>query len=239
MEIVLDARLLRAVLEAERGGAGDDLRQAGPLRALARSQLRHDARLASAPDAHTLACRAGCAWCCHFTIDVRAVEVFAILDHLDAGFTPERRAQVLAAARANAAALQGLDDVGRMALNVRCPFLADGTCSIYPVRPQTCRNYHATDAAGCRSSWENPHDLDIDPEFAPGVYQVGGAHVEAFGEVLREAGFDADAYELNAALVCAAEDPDARERFLARLSPFPGLEGTPVPAEFAESLDEA
>jgi hypothetical protein len=29
-------------------------------------------------DAHTLACKNGCFWCCYFTVDVRAVEVFSI-----------------------------------------------------------------------------------------------------------------------------------------------------------------
>jgi Fe-S-cluster containining protein len=70
------------------------------------------------------------------------------------------------------------------------PILNEGRCTVYAARPQSCRNYHATDVAGCRQSYEEPENLDIDPDFAPGVYQAGGAHVEAVSTAMREAGYD-------------------------------------------------
>ncbi len=95
------------------------------------------------------------------------------------------------------------------------------------------RNYHATNAAGCQQSFEHPDDLDIDPDFAPFVYQAGGAHVEAFGTALRAAGFDVEVYELNAAFDAALSDPAARERFEARLPPLYDAEcGYEVPEQF-------
>lgn len=232
MEFVLDFQVLRSILGQERKQARAEIRASGAIHALESSQQRHDARLAGAPDAGTLACRAGCAWCCHFTVDVRAAEVFRILDFVERSFTPEEKARVHAEVRANRAALSGLSEDERVARNVKCPFLNEASCTIYAARPQTCRNYHATDAAGCRQSYEEPGNMDIDPEFAPGVYQAGVAHVEAFSAAMSEAGYDVRTYELNCALDAALCEPGARERFESGLRPFTALGGEDVPAEF-------
>jgi Fe-S-cluster containining protein len=232
MEFSLDIPLIRDILEQEQALARDEIRDLGVLRALVNSQQRHDVRIAAAPDVGTLACCAGCTWCCYFTVDVRAAEVFRILDFVEQSFTPEEKARVYAEVRANSLALRKLGVGERVTRNVKCPFLNEGRCTVYETRPQSCRNYHATSVAGCRQSYEEPENLDIDPDFAPGVYQAGGAHVEAVSAAMREAGYDVNAYELNCALDAALLDPGARERFESRLKPFAGLSGEEVTAEF-------
>jgi len=232
MEFTLDFPLIRDILEQEHARARDEIRNLGVLRALESSQRRHDTRIAAAPDVGTLACRAGCTWCCYFTVDVRAAEVFRILDFVEQSFTPDEKARVYAEVRANSVVLRKLGEGERVTRNVKCPFLNEGRCTAYAARPQSCRNYHATNVAGCRQSYEEPENLDIDPDFAPGVYQAGGAHVEAVSAAIREAGYDVDAYELNCALDAALSDPGARERFESGQKPFAGLSGEEVPAEF-------
>jgi Fe-S-cluster containining protein len=236
MEFSLDLPFIRNILTPERELALDEIRSLGIVPAFVNSQQRHDARIASAPDVSTLACGAGCSWCCYFTVDVRAVEVFRILDFVEQSFTAEEKARVYSEVRANRALLESLDDDERVTRNLKCPFLSAGRCTIYAARPQSCRNYHATNAAGCQQSYEEPGNLDIDPEFAPYVYQAGGAHVEAFSTAMGEAGYDVNAYELNAALDTALSDPAARGRFEARSPPFTRLTGEEVPAEF-DDLD--
>jgi Fe-S-cluster containining protein len=232
MEFTLDVTLVRDLLARERARARDEISDLGALRAFASSQQRHDARIAAAPDVGTLACRSGCTWCCHFSVDVRAAEVFRILEFVEQAFTPDEKARVYAQVRANSAALKPLGEIDRATRNVKCPFLWEDRCTVYPARPQTCRNYHATNVAGCRQSYEEPENLDIDPDFAPGVYQAGGAHVEAVSAAMRDAGYDVDAYELNCALDAALSEPGARGRFESRLKPFIGLRGEQVLAEF-------
>jgi Fe-S-cluster containining protein len=232
MEFTLDVSLVRDILERERNDVRDEIRNFGVFRALESSQQRHDAGIAAAPDFGALACRAGCSWCCYFTVDVRAAEVFGILDFVERSLSPEEKTRVYAEVRANSRAIKNLREDERATRNVKCPFLNEGRCTIYPLRPQTCRNYHATNVAGCRQSYENPQNLEIDPEFAPGVYQAGGAHVEAVSSAMRETGYDVNAYEFNCALDAALTQPAARERFESRLKPFRGLSGEEVPAEF-------
>lgn len=236
MDITLDIPLIRSILDEESTRARDEISARGAGPALVASLARQDLRIAAAPDSGTLACRAGCAWCCHFTVDVRPVEVFAIIDYVEQELPAAEQARVRAQVEANSGLLRGLDDDARVTRNLRCPFLGDGRCIIYPARPQSCRNYHATDAAGCRQSFEEPENLDIDPEFAPGVYQAGGAHVEAFSLAMADAGYDVKAYELNSALHAAWSDPASRMRFAARDEPFAGLAGEEVFAEY-DDLD--
>jgi len=234
MEISLDLAFIRRILAQERAQARDEIQHSGVMRALENSQRRHDEQIASAPDVGTLACRAGCTWCCHFSVDVRAVEVFGILDFVERSFTAEEKARVYAGIRAHSMALKNLDEVERMQRNVKCPFLSDGRCTIYAVRPQTCRNYHATSVVGCQQSYEDPGNLDIDPEFAPLVYQAGGAHVDAFTTAMQAAGYDTNVYEMNCALDAALSDPDSRRRFESKLPPFTRLSGDEVPLEFED-----
>lgn len=238
MEITIDLAAVRKITSQEYRQARAEIAESGPIQAYRQSQQRHDERLGAAPDASTLACKAGCSWCCYFTVDVRPVEVFPILDLIERQFTPREQERVRSEIAANSAVLQSLDEVERMQRNIKCPFLCEGRCTIYAVRPQTCRNYHATDAAGCQTSFEEPGNLDIDPEFAPLVYQAGGAHVDAFSQAMRDEGYDITAFELNTALAVALTQPASiRQRFEAKETPFVGLEGMDVPLEFMEAED--
>ena len=239
MEIVIDFVRVRRLIAQEYQQARAEIRSFGPLQAYQLSQQRHEERLAAAPDANTLACQAGCSWCCHFTIDLRPVEAFRIAEFVAQTFDEQARKRLSARIEANGKITSVLDDMQRMQQNIECAFLVEGRCSIYAARPQTCRNYHATNAAGCQRSFEDPTNLEIDPEFAPLVYQIGGAHVEAFTKAMRDEGYDVDAYEMNLALTAVVEDPQALERFLARYKPFPALEGGEVPDEFTEESDDS
>ena len=232
MEITLDEPLVHSIVADEMQQAGAEIDRLGPVAAYESSRRRHDARLSAAPDAHTLACRNGCFWCCYFTVDVRAVEVFGILDFMARELSSDEQARVLREIEANAAQLKNVSELERMKRNVKCPFLAAGRCTIYEARPQTCRNYHATDATGCRISYEQPENTEIDPDFAPLVYQIGGAHVDAFCTSLQLRGYDTTAYELSAALAAAIADPHARSRFESKQKPFLTLTGSEVPTEF-------
>lgn len=235
MDIEIDIASIRALTAHEYDTTRTDIATIGVYEALGRSQERHDARLAAAPDASQLACKAGCFWCCYYSVDVRPVEVFRILDYMAHELSDEERDRVASEVQANSALLSRLDEEERARRNIKCPFLAAGRCTIYPVRPQTCRNYHATDAAGCQLSYEQPDNLDIDPEFAPLVYQCGRAHVDAFSNALTDAGFDTWAHEMNAALAAAMSDCEAKRReFEAGRRVFPELEGTQVEPEFME-----
>jgi len=238
MEFSIDFSTVRQIAANEYAQARTDIAQRGVVGALQQSLQRQDDRLARAGDARTLACKAGCAWCCYFSVDVRAVEVLNILEFVERQFSPEEKQRVRNEIEANSALLKNLSEEERARRNIKCPFLVSNRCSIYAARPQTCRNYHATNAAGCQKSFEEPDNLDIDPDFAPLVYQAGSAHVDAFSRAMRDAGYDIAAYEFNTALAAASADPSsAHQRFATKQRPFAGLQGSEVPPEFFEAND--
>jgi Fe-S-cluster containining protein len=238
MEFAIDFATVRKIVADEGRQAQSDIHQLGVLPAYRQSLRRHDERLANAADASTLACKSGCSWCCHFSVDVRPVEVLNILEFMQTEFSAVEQQRLRTEIEANSQVLGQLDDMQRMLHNIKCPFLTEGRCTIYAARPQTCRNYHATNSAGCQKSYEEPDNFDIEPEYAPLVYQSGAAHVDAFSKVMQDVGYDIAAYELNSALTAVLADPAvARQRFAARLPVFIGIEATDVPQEFIE-LDE-
>lgn len=234
MEFTIDFAAIRKLAAKECTTATAEIASKGVMIAFDESRLRHDARLAAAADANTLACKAGCSWCCHFSVDARPVEIFTIQSFIDNELSVEQRKRVSEEIAINSALLSHLTDIERVQRNIKCPFLDAGQCVIYSVRPQTCRNYHATDATGCQQSFEEPDNLDIDPDFAPHVYQAGGTHVDAFSKAMHDAGFDVAAYELNTALSAAMADPESRQRFLNKQPTFITLQGTEVPPEFID-----
>ncbi|MDD4701595.1 MAG: YkgJ family cysteine cluster protein [Desulfovibrio sp.] len=84
-------------------------------------------------DGRVPACHAGCAQCCMQPIPVTPLEVLGLHSYVR-----HRLPQAsLAALVARLAVFQGHKE--QMAL--ACPFLVDGTCLVYPVRPVVCRQY--------------------------------------------------------------------------------------------------
>jgi len=235
VEFTIDFVTVRRIVAQETAQARTDIAALGSLAAYRNSLQRHDRRLAEAPDAGALACKSGCAWCCHFSVDVRPVEVLNILEFMHEAFAADEQQRLRAEIEANARVLGPLDEDQRIRQTIRCPFLVDARCSIYAARPQTCRNYHATSSAGCQQSYEQPDNFDIAPEYAPLVYQSGAAHVDAFSRAMQDAGYDIAAYELNSALAEALAQPAViGQRFEARLPVFGTIEGTDVPMEFLD-----
>jgi len=236
MDIELDLDAVRAIIAREYQQARADIDAIGAVAAYEHSRKRHDERLADAPDAAILACRAGCSWCCYFSVDIRAVEALSIMAFVETELSSAAQARIRTEIEANASLLAGLSDEARMQRNIKCPFLTAGRCQIYSARPQTCRNYHATDVTGCEQSFNEPSNLEIDPDFAPLVYQFGGSHVEAFTKALDDAGYDVAAYELNGALAEAMRDPArVRRRFAAKEKTFTAIEGTHPDSEFLDN----
>ena len=84
----------------ERAAASRDLKVADPVSALAASFRRHERILDGAllESGARLACREGCAYCCHFKVDVRADEALIIADFVRTRLDDATRATVVAAA---------------------------------------------------------------------------------------------------------------------------------------------
>jgi hypothetical protein len=139
-----------------------------------------------------LACRAGCAACCHQRVAVLPAEADLIAEHVRV-HDPGRLARL--------AAPRGAHDP--------CPFLdpgdafgvqrgsAGGTCSIYALRPLRCRGLHSRDAAACRKWLDGLQPVGADlTAFALEPIGLMDAALAGLGQALGEAGADTATLEL-------------------------------------------
>lgn len=108
------------------------------------------------------ACSIGCSHCCHQNIPVHAAEEITITEYVDKEFTlidikalTSRLREWFRFVNAHTPNVPTLSqyDVrvfGEQIIKHRipCPFLVDDKCSVYPVRPITCRSFYVAEDPG-------------------------------------------------------------------------------------------
>jgi Fe-S-cluster containining protein len=182
---------------------------------LKKSYEHYDNLIAKAIDESPIkpACKAGCAFCCHYKVEVRAHEMLLIKDYMSKTFTDERIAAVLAEAETNAAIIRTLTPEQHLTTNIKCALLQDNQCSIYPVRPFRCRNFHSTDAAACEQSHNDPGNMEIATGMIEDVAMFADAHTQGFEAATEQTGRDARVYDFTTALLEVFEEPNAPKRY--------------------------
>jgi hypothetical protein len=150
-------------------------------------------------------CKAGCSHCCNARVEAIAPEIFMIAEALGQRSAPER-ADILDRLQAH------LSAPGQEALSWShrqgCPFLENHMCSIYQVRPATCRKGHSADVSACEAHASTiPQHLEI----------VLGAEALQTGTsgAYRQCGFDGAAHELVRSVLLVLLDPSAQARWYA------------------------
>lgn len=122
-------------------------------------QLAHEAMaalsqfiegLVTKPDAPSVACAEGCAHCCHQSVGVTPAEAVAIVEHLQHTNTPSELMNVAARIHEARERAEGLSAQQRHSPQLPCPLLVNHRCSVYTVRPLSCRATNSLDAEQCR-----------------------------------------------------------------------------------------
>jgi len=197
-------------------GEGHTLERAVALgrNAMAGTSKIADGVLAQSPE-RPPACRAGCAHCCHQSVGVTPPEVFAIYDHLRAACTPGELAETVQRLRAADDRTRGMTAAERLSPEFPCPFLEASRCSIYEVRPLSCRGANSLDAGACERTL---HDQDARAALLAGTESIPcylepirAFHAVTAGMQLaldQLHGLEARPLELTAAMRIMADDPD-------------------------------
>ncbi len=190
--------------------------------ALKKSYERYDNLIAKAIDGSTTkpACKAGCAFCCHYKVEVRAHEMLLIKDYISKTFSAEKITSVLAEAEANAVIIRTLTPEQHLTTNLKCALLQDNQCSIYPVRPFRCRNFHSTDAGACEQSHGDPGNMEIATGLIEDVAMFADAHTQGFEAATAQIGRDARVYDFTTALLEVFKEPNALKRYKAGKKTF-------------------
>lgn len=160
-----------------------------------------------------LACREGCAWCCYKTVGTAAPEVLRIAAHLRQTRTPEQLHTIQARIKALLEERRAMRSERRSHPRLPCAMLVEDRCSIYPVRPLTCRGFNSSDARQCQWSLEPGSQVTV-PSYAP-QQRLCTFVLDGMRAGLQECRLDGELLELTAALDIALAVPDAAERWLA------------------------
>jgi hypothetical protein len=174
-------------------------------------------RLAHIP----VACKKGCSHCCYGWVSAAAPEVLFIAKAV------RRRADPAVAVRIRTA-FEKTRDVELLARGKHphpCPLLEDDACSIYAIRPRSCRFWASADAAICARAYHGITDEEIP---APRLNLVGrNAYAIALAVALKHARLPHHLYEFNAALARAMEQENAERDWLAGIDIFADVRRDP------------
>lgn len=152
-----------------------------------------------------LDCKAGCSYCCRKPgVLVTIPELLRIVEHLHAACDENAVDSVRQRARAYVTELAGRGFDQPTNESFPCPLLRDDRCSVYDIRPLTCRGYNSTSVEACRQAHDS-QEVTV-PLFALIKDVTDGATVGT-ATTLRAAGFNDSLVDLGTALSIALENP--------------------------------
>lgn len=211
----------QSLIEASGGGRASEILAAIDgigivLVAAYNDQLEYQRRIDAAFERGLSAveCRKGCSFCCHLKVTATPLEVIRIAATIDT----QRHAKVLATAEETA----GLDEGQRLARKIPCPLLIEGACSVYPVRPLTCRALLSLSASTCERQFETGNARD-NPQVVPSLLTprlLSASLINGQIAALRDLGLASHPVELVSALAALEREPSLFVRWLSREDVF-------------------
>ncbi|MBY6242684.1 hypothetical protein [Methylosinus sp. Sm6] len=159
-----------------------------------------------------LACKGDCPTCCVLRVVASAPEIFLVARFVaaNAALLAQHGIDLVARIEATAAAAAGLGEIERMALKRICPFIENGLCLAYRVRPLACRGHASYDEAACR---EATAGHAVETAISTPHLVVRSLVQNAMMSSLRSSGLAWGLYELNGAVALALSTPEAELRW--------------------------
>ncbi|MGR9054251.1 MAG: YkgJ family cysteine cluster protein, partial [Gammaproteobacteria bacterium] len=182
-----------------------------------------------------IACQKGCATCCTLRVTATAPEVLLIERFLRWADFPGPQLNLAKRVEKANRVTCGLDEAQRVKLRRRCPFIEQGVCMIYPVRPLACRGHACYDRKACiDAAGGRINSIPISEPHR--MYR--GLIQNALQSALRDAGYAWGLYELNQALTLAVNDESCHARWMAGQDVFaPALIADISRTEMADIFD--
>jgi hypothetical protein len=170
-----------------------------------------DAEVAKGPTHERPVCCAGCAACCHLHTVALAPEVLAIAKHVDREFSDDARESLRQRMQSHIDATQGLTAEKRRQLRLPCPLLVEGRCSVYAVRPLSCRGWNSLDRGICDADLADPSRGAIARLNLP-QYVLAGRAAEGLAAASHGVGIEHRRLDLVRGLQKALVDPNGAEQ---------------------------
>jgi hypothetical protein len=159
-----------------------------------------------------LACKAGCAFCCHLRVDARAHEVIYAAEFIRRNLSDAEIEGIVARSKAHAKKIGAMTVLEQFSTNNACPLLVDGRCSAYGGRPISCRSHHATELKYCQQFFETC-DPNTPASHDEPLYHNSRAVWDGITKAFAEEGYDSEMYDFGSALGEALENPVTARRW--------------------------
>jgi hypothetical protein len=173
----------------------------------------------------TIACKAGCGWCCHQHVAILPAEALGIAKAIEG-------TALAAKFDREAPSILGTTNAARKKARRPCAFLVEGACAVYEVRPNRCRVIHSRDLGFCKARYElgrSPQGVPQKPIPLEPVL-MGDQVLKGMGQALVQAGLDVAPVELTHAIAALRRDPGLAEDY-AKGRGFPASARAPEDPE--------
>jgi Fe-S-cluster containining protein len=148
----------------------------------------------SAAEGKPAACREKCAWCCHQAVFAVTHEILYLRDHVQSHFLPGEQDAFMEKARDKTMLTAHKPLEEKLLVRAPCPFLLEGSCSVYPSRPMACRIYLSSSEASCRMEFDEPGNTI--PELFEFPLRAGRMMNEGFVAFLKQIGLPTEEWPL-------------------------------------------
>jgi predicted O-linked N-acetylglucosamine transferase (SPINDLY family)/Fe-S-cluster containining protein len=172
------------------------------------------------------ACRAGCSHCCQRPPEATVAEVIAAVRFVESSFDATKREALNGRLGAYKEATTPFRPEKLEESREACPFLDGNLCSIYTVRPLSCRGFNSVDVSVCEEIAKGEKPAQARPILATQLGIVSAIRVGSRLGMLFEA-IDPALLDLGIAAKIALDNPaavddalDGKDRFVEARMPY-------------------
>jgi hypothetical protein len=160
-----------------------------------------------------IACAQGCFFCCHLRVVTTIPEVLWIAANFRSCYDAGALRSLLERVDVFVDAVVGRSVAERRSCRLPCPLLVDGLCSVYEVRPLSCRGWNSPEVSRCEADFHEPSRGTRAPVYEP-QRQISACIQAGMSDGLQSAGLQYDRIELAEGLRVAIEVADAADCWL-------------------------
>lgn len=144
-----------------------------------------------------LDCKKGCSHCCGLIVKVAIPELFLIFEHLMASKKEDELLALMVMLKENIDTKEVQTERSER-IKIKCAFLSNNICSIYSVRPFSCRAWNSSKVQSCIEFMTND---EIEIPISPTHYAPFHTILKATTKALQALGINEAKEELNAGIL--------------------------------------
>jgi Fe-S-cluster containining protein len=177
-------------------------------------------------------CRKGCVYCCSQAVLASNHEILILSHYVDEHVPSKVKKDIKTRTADKHEITRSMNAMEFLRYIHPCPFLEEGSCLIYPVRPMACRCYLSGNLKSCRNQNDNPDDRSAIAELYEFPLRAVRGMNEGIRSALMEAGLIPSEWLLETFMAAVLENPQILKVWLEGNTPFQIRELTPEENKF-------